>query len=52
MLDEVVLYTKEKNDYIKEEKGILNLDKYKRNNLLHANFKLQFLPYEIKKTFI
>ncbi len=49
MLDTIELYTKTKNGYKKETQGILHLNLYRRNNILHSSFKVEFKKNELKE---
>jgi two-component sensor histidine kinase len=49
MLDTIELYTKTKDGYKKEMQGMLHLNLYQRNNILHPSFKVVFKAVEIKE---
>lgn len=50
MIDTIELYTKQENGKFKKEiQGVLHLDKYDRNNILHPSFKVEFKANEIKE---
>jgi two-component sensor histidine kinase len=50
MIDTIKLYTKqEDNSFIKETQGILHLDLYERNNILHPSFEVNFNANETKE---
>lgn len=50
MLDTIELYTKQDdNRFKKETQGVLHLDLYERNNILHPSFKVNFNANETKE---
>ena len=49
MIDTIELFTKNENNYTKETQGVLHLDLYERNNILHPNFKIKFKAGETKE---
>lgn len=49
ILDTIELYTKTATGYSKQTQGVLHLDKYDRNNILHPSFEINFKPNETKE---
>ncbi len=49
MLDTIELYTKTENGYKKELQGILYSNIYKKGNILHPSFKIEFKAGELKE---
>ena len=50
MLDTIELFIKQKDGTFKKKtQGVLHLNLYQRNNILHPNFKVQFNPNETKE---
>jgi len=49
MLDSIKLYTNTQKGYKKEVQGILHLNQYERNNILHPSFKVELKAYELKE---
>jgi two-component system, sensor histidine kinase LadS len=50
MLDTIELYTKQDdNSFKKETQGVLHLDLYERNNILHPSFEVNFNANETKE---
>ncbi|WP_324171557.1 7TM diverse intracellular signaling domain-containing protein [Sulfurimonas sp.] len=47
--DTVELYTKIQKKYKKESQGLWHLNQYKRNNILHPSFKVEFKAHEMKE---
>ncbi len=47
--DTVELYTKKQKEYKKESQGLWHLNQYKRNNILHPSFKVEFKAHEMKE---
>jgi two-component sensor histidine kinase len=52
MLDTVILYMQEGESYTKTVKGVIHLDQYDRNHILHPSFAVRFTPHERKSFYL
>ena len=52
MLDTIELYTQQGNTYVKTVRGVLHLDQYSRNHILHPAFAVTFGPDEYKSFYL